>query len=141
MLIVAKCRRNARPWSRFQIDKGKKDEANRLVAALPLLYMGALVICSQKTPQDGITNLYSWVYPTEKFPLASRAKGVDLATVTFSIAGRVINEIIPHLINAIGILVFILFTLIHLIMLIPIDLFYIGKWSRFERETYADNVL
>lgn len=69
----------------------------------------------------------SWVYPTEIFPLASRAKGVALATVAFSIAGGVINEIVPYLINAIGFWVFILFALINLAMLIPIYLFYIGK--------------
>jgi Sugar (and other) transporter len=59
--------------------------------------------------------------------LASRAKGVALATVAFSIAGGVINEIIPYLINAIGFWVFILFALINLAMLVPIYLFYIGE--------------
>jgi len=73
-----------------------------------------------------MANLSSWVYPTEIFPLASRAKGVALATVAFSIAGGVINEIVPYLINAIGFWVFILFALINLFMLIPIYLFYIG---------------
>lgn len=73
-----------------------------------------------------IANESSWVYPTEIFPLASRAKGVALATVAFSIAGGVINEIVPYLINAIGFWVFILFALINLAMLIPIYLFYIG---------------
>jgi len=73
--------------------------------------------------------LHSWVYPTEIFPLASRAKGVALATVAFSIAGGVINEIVPYLINAIGFWVFILFALINLAMLIPIYLFYIGVWA------------
>jgi hypothetical protein len=52
-----------------------------------------------------------------------------LATVAFSIAGGVINEIVPYLINAIGFWVFILFALINLVMLIPIYLFYIGEWS------------
>jgi hypothetical protein len=61
--------------------------------------------------------------------LASRAKGVALATVAFSIAGGVINEIVPYLINAIGFWVFILFALINLAMLIPIYLFYIGVWA------------
>ena len=61
--------------------------------------------------------------------MASRAKGVALATVAFSIAGGVINEIVPYLINAIGFWVFILFALINLAMLIPIYLFYIGTCS------------
>jgi len=73
-----------------------------------------------------MANLDSWVYPTEIFPLASRAKGVALATVAFSIAGGVINEIIPYLINAIGFWVFILFALINFFILVPIYLFYIG---------------
>ena len=60
--------------------------------------------------------------------MASRAKGVALATVAFSIAGGVINEIVPYLINAIGFWVFILFALINLLMLIPIYLFYIGQY-------------
>jgi hypothetical protein len=69
----------------------------------------------------------SWVYPTEIFPLASRAKGTALATIAFSLAGGFINEIVPYLINAISFWVFILFALINLIMLIPIYLFYLGK--------------
>jgi hypothetical protein len=72
---------------------------------------------------------YSWVYPTEVFPLASRSKGAALATVAFSIAGGTINEVIPYLINAIGFWVFILFALVNLAMLIPIYLFYIGENS------------
>lgn len=68
-----------------------------------------------------------WVYPTEVFPLATRAKGTALATVAFSIAGGVINEIVPYLISAVGFWIFIIFALINLIMLIPIWLFYIGK--------------
>jgi Sugar (and other) transporter len=85
---------------------------------------------NQETLEYCIANLCSWVYPTEIFPLASRAKGVALATVAFSIAGGVINEIVPYLINAIGFWVFILFALINLLMLIPIYLFYIGQWYR-----------
>lgn len=66
----------------------------------------------------------SWVYPTEIFPLASRAKGAALATVAFSLAGGVINEIVPYLISAVGFWVFILFALINLFLIIPIWLFY-----------------
>lgn len=67
-----------------------------------------------------------WVYPTEVFPLATRAKGTALATVAFSIAGGVINEIVPYLISAVSFWVFIIFALINLAMLVPIWLFYIG---------------
>lgn len=67
-----------------------------------------------------------WVYPTEVFPFATRAKGTALATVAFSITGGVINEIVPHLISAVGFWIFIIFALINLIMLIPIWLVYIG---------------
>jgi MFS family permease len=79
----------------------------------------------------------SWVYPTEIFPLASRAKGVALSTVAFSIAGGVINEIVPYLINAIGFWVFIFFALINLIMLIPIYVFYIGRYISFTLDHHA----
>ncbi|PQE11611.1 MFS monosaccharide transporter protein [Rutstroemia sp. NJR-2017a WRK4] len=104
--------------------EGDADGANRLgggVAAILYLY----------TCIYGSTWLTTcWVYPTEIFPLASRAKGVALATVAFSIAGGVINEIVPYLINAIGFWVFILFALINLIMLIPIYCFYIETANR-----------
>jgi hypothetical protein len=74
-----------------------------------------------------LADWYSWVYPTEIFPLASRAKGVALSTVAFSIAGGVINEIVPYLINAIGFWVFIFFALVNFAMLVPIYVFYIGR--------------
>lgn len=72
---------------------------------------------------------FSWVYPAEIFPLASRAKGTAMATVAFSLAGGLINEIVPYLIDAIGFWVFILFALVNLAMLVPIYLFYIGMPS------------
>ncbi|PQE04054.1 MFS monosaccharide transporter protein [Rutstroemia sp. NJR-2017a BVV2] len=104
--------------------EGDADGANRLgggVAAILYLY----------TCIYGSTWLTTcWVYPTEIFPLASRAKGVALATVAFSIAGGVINEVVPYLINAIGFWVFILFALINLIMLVPIYCFYIETANR-----------
>lgn len=78
-----------------------------------------------------IKKLYSWVYPTEVFPLASRGKGAALATIAFSVAGGTINEIIPYLINAVGFWIFILFALVNLAMLIPIYLFYIGMTLSF----------
>ncbi|KAL1988428.1 hypothetical protein VTN96DRAFT_9483 [Rasamsonia emersonii] len=71
-----------------------------------------------------------WVYPTEVFPLASRSKGVALATIAFSLAGGTINEIIPYLIDAIGFWVFILFALVNLAMLVPILLFYVETANR-----------
>jgi hypothetical protein len=66
------------------------------------------------------------VYPTEVFPLATRAKGAALATVAFSVAGGVINEIVPYLISAVTFWIFIIFALINFVMLVPIYLFYIG---------------
>lgn len=60
------------------------------------------------------------------FPLATRAKGAALATVAFSIAGGVINEIVPYLISAVTFWIFIIFALINFVMLVPIYLFYIG---------------
>jgi MFS family permease len=71
----------------------------------------------------------SWVYPTEIFPLATRAKGTAAATVAFSVAGGIINEIVPYLIDAVSFWVFILFALLNLVMLAPIYLFYIGMFS------------
>ena len=72
----------------------------------------------------------SWVYPTEVFPLATRAKGAALATVAFSVAGGVINEIIPYLISAVNFWTFIIFALINFAMLIPIYLFYLETANR-----------
>ena len=69
----------------------------------------------------------SWVYPTEVFPLATRARGAALSTVAFSLAGGVINEIIPYLISAVTFWVFIIFALVNFAMLVPIYLFYIGR--------------
>lgn len=60
------------------------------------------------------------------FPLATRAKGAALATMAFSIAGGVINEIVPYLISAVTFWIFIIFALINFVMLAPIYLFYIG---------------
>jgi len=90
-----------------------------------------------------------WVYPTEVslsttlyhrygpiltvqqvFPLATRAKGTALATVAFSLAGGLINEIVPYLISAINFYVFVLFALLNFTMLLPIYLFYIETANR-----------
>ncbi|KAJ5524008.1 hypothetical protein N7494_010658 [Penicillium frequentans] len=71
-----------------------------------------------------------WVYPTEIFPLVSRAKGTAAATVAFSLAGGIINEIVPYLINAVSYWVFIIFALLNLVMLVPIYLFYIETANR-----------
>ncbi|RAO72424.1 uncharacterized protein BHQ10_008436 [Talaromyces amestolkiae] len=71
-----------------------------------------------------------WVYPTEIFPLATRAKGTAAATVAFSVAGGIINEIVPYLIDAVSFWVFILFALLNLVMLVPIYLFYIETAGR-----------
>lgn len=71
-----------------------------------------------------------WVYPTEVFPLATRAKGTALATVAFSLAGGTINEIIPYLIRAVGYWTFVIFALLNFFMCIPIYLFYIETANR-----------
>lgn len=72
------------------------------------------------------------MYPTECFPLATRAKGTALAVVAFSVAGGVVNTIIPYLITAVGFWVFVAFAVINLLMLIPIYLFYVGMLLPFE---------
>jgi hypothetical protein len=69
------------------------------------------------------------VYPTGVFPLATRANGAALATVVFSIAGGVINEIVTYLISAVTFWIFIIFALINFGMLVPIYLFYIGMFK------------
>ncbi|KAL6247614.1 hypothetical protein RBB50_004962 [Rhinocladiella similis] len=71
-----------------------------------------------------------WVYPTECFPLATRAKGTALAVVAFSVAGGVVNTIIPYLITAVGFWVFVAFAVINVLMLIPIYLFYVETANR-----------
>ena len=71
-----------------------------------------------------------WVYPTEVFPLATRAKGTALATVAFSAAGALINSIVPYLITAVGFWIFVIFACINFAMCIPIWLFYIETANR-----------
>ncbi|KAI7716666.1 sugar transporter STL1 [Hortaea werneckii] len=71
-----------------------------------------------------------WVYPTEVFPLATRAKGTALATVAFSLAGGFINEIVPYLISAIDFYIFVLFACINLGILVPVYLFYVETAGR-----------
>ncbi|KAF2771640.1 general substrate transporter [Teratosphaeria nubilosa] len=71
-----------------------------------------------------------WVYPTEVFPLATRAKGTALATVAFSLAGGLINEIVPYLISAIDFYVFVLFACLNFAILVPVYLFYIETANR-----------
>lgn len=72
----------------------------------------------------------SWVYPTEVFPLATRAKGVSLAMVSFAVWGGVINEVIPYVISAIGWWVFILFAALNFAQLLPVYLFYVETAGR-----------
>jgi hypothetical protein len=70
------------------------------------------------------------VYPTEVFPLATRAKGVSLAMVSFAVWGAVINEVIPYVISAIGWWVFILFAALNFVQLVPVYLFYVETAGR-----------
>lgn len=81
--------------------------------------------CWQEGANLGLSRC-SWVYPTECFPLATRAKGTALAVVAFSVAGGIVNTIIPYLISAVGFWVFVAFAVINFLMLIPIYLFYVG---------------
>ena len=69
-------------------------------------------------------------YPTEVFPLATRAKGTALATVAFALAGGFINEIVPYLVAAIDFYVFVLFALLNFLILVPVYLFYIETANR-----------
>ncbi|OQU97516.1 hypothetical protein CLAIMM_03441 [Cladophialophora immunda] len=71
-----------------------------------------------------------WVYPTEVFPLATRAKGVSLSMVSFAIWGAVINEVIPYVISAVGWWVFIMFAVMNFIQIIPVWLFYVETANR-----------
>lgn len=79
---------------------------------------------------DKANGYCSWVYPTEVFPLATRAKGVSLALIAFAVSGGVINEIIPYIIKAAGFWVFIMFGLLNLLQIIPVWLFYIETSDR-----------
>lgn len=72
----------------------------------------------------------SWVYPTEVFPLATRAKGVSLSMVSFAVWGAVINEVIPYVISAVGWWVFIMFAVMNFFQLIPVWLFYVETANR-----------
>ncbi|KAJ9611630.1 hypothetical protein H2200_004814 [Cladophialophora chaetospira] len=71
-----------------------------------------------------------WVYPTEVFPLATRAKGVSLSMVSFAVWGAVINEVIPYVISAVGWWVFIMFAVMNFLQIIPIWLFYVETANR-----------
>ncbi|KAK5065318.1 hypothetical protein LTR84_001156 [Exophiala bonariae] len=71
-----------------------------------------------------------WVYPTEVFPLATRAKGVSLSMVSFAVWGAVINEVIPYVINAVGWWVFVMFAVMNFIQIIPVWLFYVETANR-----------
>ena len=99
-------------------DPGKANALGGGVAAVLYVYTFLYGSCWLTT---------CWVYPTEVFPLSSRARGTALATVAFSLAGGTINEIVPYLITAVGFWVFILFALLNFAMLVPIYLFYLGK--------------
>ncbi|KAI9689541.1 MAG: hypothetical protein M1822_010192 [Bathelium mastoideum] len=104
-----------------QVDPGKTQQYGAVVASILYLY----------TFIYGSTWLTTcWVYPTEIFPLVTRAKGAALATVAFSLAGGTINEIVPYLITAVGFWVFIIFALINFTMLPIIWLFYIETANR-----------
>lgn len=78
------------------------------------------------------------MYPTEIFPLATRAKGAALSTVAFSLAGGTINEIVPYLITAVGFWTFIIFALINFAMLPIIWAFYIGELAKESGEVKAN---
>lgn len=70
------------------------------------------------------------MYPTEVFPLATRAKGVSLAMVSFAAWGAVINEVIPYVIRAVGWWIFIMFALLNYLQIIPVWLFYLETADR-----------
>ena len=59
------------------------------------------------------------------------AKAVAFATIVFSLAGGVVNEITPYLIEAVGFWVFIIFAIVNFGMLVPIFFFYIGGLNSF----------
>ncbi|QKX64675.1 uncharacterized protein TRUGW13939_11851 [Talaromyces rugulosus] len=72
----------------------------------------------------------AFVYPTEVFPLATRAKGSALSMVSFAVAGGVCNEIIPYIISAAGFWVFIIFALLNFVQILPVWAFYIETANR-----------
>ncbi|KAK5134118.1 hypothetical protein LTR08_006893 [Meristemomyces frigidus] len=104
-----------------EIDPGRAKQFGAGVATVLYLY----------TMLYGSTWLTTcWVYPTEVFPLATRAKGTALATVAFALAGGLINEIVPYLIKAIDFYVFVLFAMLNFAILVPVYLFYIETANR-----------
>lgn len=72
----------------------------------------------------------AWVYPTEIFPLSCRTKGTALSTIGWSIAGGVINEIIPYLVRAVTFWTFILFAITNFLLVPVVYLFYIETANR-----------
>ncbi|KAI1331784.1 low-affinity glucose transporter HXT3 [Xylariaceae sp. FL0255] len=73
-----------------------------------------------------------WVYPTECFPLDTRAKGTAPAAAAFSITGGVISTIIPYLISAsaVGWWIFFIFAIVNYLILIPVYLLYVETANR-----------
>lgn len=79
--------------------------------------------------QIPLTTLHhSWVYPTECISLATRAKGTALANVAFSVAGAIVNTIVPYLLAAVGFSICVVFAAVNFLMLVPIYLFYVGMY-------------
>ncbi len=56
------------------------------------------------------------------------------ATIAFSLAGGVVNEITPYLIEAVDFWIFIIFAIVNFGMLVPIFLFYIGELKHFPND-------
>jgi hypothetical protein len=50
--------------------------------------------------------------------------------VAFSVAGAVINTIVPYLITAVGFWIFVIFSLVNAAMMVPIGLFYVETANR-----------
>ena len=71
-----------------------------------------------------------WCYPSEIHSIQSRSKGAALATLGFSVAGGIINIIIPYLINAVHYWIFFIFGIVNFLMLIPVQLFYVETKMR-----------
>jgi hypothetical protein len=71
-----------------------------------------------------------WVYPTEIFPLSCRTKGTALSTIGWSVAGGIINEIIPYLVRAVTFWTFIIFAITNFLLVPIVYLFYIETANR-----------
>jgi len=65
-----------------------------------------------------------WLYPTEIFPLATRAKGAALSCFAFGVGNGIVVMVVPYLIQAVGLYIFIIFAVGNFLSMPVVYFFY-----------------